>query len=165
MKENNINKLNNIFYYIKERASLMKSVAEYKFINNKNLYLPERELLVLLNIKNIAKIHNLNYDSILVFSQIQMDLSKLIEYFWIKKWKKDNEKVSHNYETLNNIRQKINDLDHKLYLCLKKYKNILQTIDFNKSYILFKDIMKTIEGIPTEPDYLRLMLYSLLSIY
>jgi chorismate mutase len=166
--------LDTIINLMAKRASLMKNVASCKWhINNQvSAYSAKQEVAVLQNAKEVAHENNLNVNSLLIFIQMQMDLSKQVEAYWISHWNSsniNNQSNKYDLDCLSNLRLKIQKIDEKLYPMisrnLAKIKIIPSNIlveKLNEYFINSKG--KRIKGIPEKPDYLGLIATSLKGI-
>lgn len=99
----------------------MKPVAIIKYRNNANAspYDAAQEVRVLKAVEAQAVALNLPGYGMLNFAQIQMDLSKQIEAYWILRWKNKQEGVPKAVEGLPALRKKINIVDGVLYPAIK----------------------------------------------
>ncbi len=152
-----------------QRAALMKDVAAYKWIENHNAtaYNASQEIKVLNSVKSIAIKNHFNVDSVFVFAQIQMDLSKQIENYWLNYWNNPNtppikKPTKNNVISLSKLRTKIIAIDSKLFPAIK---DSLKHIHQMKSHKLLKKITRAftqqsgeiLPGIPKKPNFLRIL--------
>lgn len=161
--------INETINLIAMRASLMKNVASCKFSMNHQMsaYSAKQELLVLHNAQEVAEKNHFNTNSFLLFIQIQMDLSKQIETYWIDHWNNSyNQNYSNEVNCLSSLRLKIKKIDDKLYPKIRESIPQFKSIS-NKA--LAKKIRNTfmgfkgniIKGVPDNPDYFELIAMSL----
>ena len=152
------------FSLISKRFSLMKSIAHYKHLNAESVYIPSREIDILHGIKFHFASIKLPINAVLGFAQIQMDLSKHIETYWIRLWesshslfKKDSKK---NY-SIEIIRKEINNLDKHFYSKIEKLIFSMKFLSKEHSYLKFKFALKNIIGVPKKIDYIDLLFETL----
>ncbi|AXA33182.1 chorismate mutase [Francisella adeliensis] len=148
---------------IMQRAKLMEGIGVCKLKLNSSLYDAEQEVKVLQNAESIAKKYNLGLDSLLVFIQLQMDLSKQIENYYVINTSKE-EANKQSDKCLLEYRDKIKSIDIKLYPSIAKNLSSLVK-DKNLRLNLYELSQKNkIKGIPGEPDYLGLISLSIKNI-
>jgi len=129
--------INRLIDLINQRLSLIKEVAAQKSEHINEIYAPEREQVVLVHTKNLARRYDLSVPKLLVYSQIMMDTAKQLEYYNINQWKKANDLPHIKNNNLKEIRLKLLAIDKEIFFTinkLSKYKNIRVQLsqDFNK---------------------------------
>ena len=153
----NLNKLDKLTHALAKRAKIMKSVAEFKYYKNYNatVYDSKRELIILRKASKISQQYDLPEAQLLNFIQIQMDISKHIEQYWINKLKDKNVEIK-NPPTLRELRKEIGKIDSKLYIKIKNnISNIKQcSVAQIKDSLEYEINKKNIEAIPTNPNFL-----------
>lgn len=160
----NINSLATVYQLMAKRASYMQDVALYKYDSNENIYDANQELKVLQNNSQLANKLKLDNNSLLVFTQLQMDFSKQIEAYWIGQWNTKPDSKPNKEVDLNDLRQNIVNVDKKLYPVIKaSLKEFARCDDATKNRI-FKQEFSVIQGVPVNPDFVGLINYSLENI-
>jgi chorismate mutase-like protein len=157
-------KLTMAFDLIAQRAQVMQLVAADKFIKKSGIYAPDRELQVLQHVKIIADKEMLPAYPTLVFTQIQMDMSKFIEQYWLAKWSADAKSFNQKDVDLTKLRAVISQIDDKLYPAIKMALPSLQRCSLTISSKSFEEAMAQVEGVPSNPDYASMILASLVAI-
>lgn len=146
-----------------KRAKLMQGVGVCKKKLNSSLYDAEQELRVLQNAKQLAKTNNLDISSFLVFIQLQMDLSKQIEnYYWVDATSEQLDNLDPNCLTI--YRDKIKKVDEKLYPAISENTDALSKDKHLYSQISRLIKKQKIQGVPQDPDYIKLLVASLQNI-
>lgn len=145
-----MNNANKVFQLMGKRASYMESVAAYKFFEKGNVYDSVQEISVLNNTQILANTYGLNRQSLLNFTQIQMDLSKQIEQYWIKYWQLNPSRQPDKKSIipLAQLRQQIKVIDNQLYPAIKLAEpsfNLCNQATLQQS---FKSAFESVEGIP-----------------
>lgn len=105
------------------RASYMKEVAaiKYKAYGAQiSPYSAEQEIKVLRSVEKVADELKLPQDKLMMYAQIQMDLSKQIEAYWIEAWRNHSSKIPATPETLEQVRAKIQAVNATLYPAFKR---------------------------------------------
>lgn len=146
-----------------KRAELMQKVGTCKKKVSSPLYDAGQELRVLQNAKQLANANNLETSSFLVFVQLQMDLSKQIEnYYWANVTNKQLGSIDSN--CLSIYRDKVKKVDEKLYPAISKNINAIK--DDKHLYSRLSKLIKKqkIQGVPQDPDYIKLLTKSLQNI-
>ena len=157
-----------LFNLMATRASYMKNVAAHKYneSNSNNIFDAKQEGRVLGNSATIAKQYGLNAFSVMQFIQIQMDISKLIEFYWYQQW--NNKIVAkpdvNNILSLDNLRTQIKETDNKIFTIIKPTLPIISTCDRATVDNLFAQSFQSVIGIPDKPDYKGLLEYSVTNI-
>ncbi|GGF87569.1 chorismate mutase [Cysteiniphilum litorale] len=157
-------KLTNAFNLIAKRAEVMQLVAADKYSDKTSIYAPAREIQVLQNVQAIANKENLPLYPTLMFSQLQMDMSKFIEQYWLDKWLADPKSFDHKDLDLTKLRATISSVDKSLYPAIKDALPSLKRCSLAISSKAFKAAMNKVEGVPSNPDYVNMMLASLVAI-
>ena len=157
-------KLTHAFHLIAERAQVMQLVAADKYSNESNIYSSERELQVLQTVQKIADKEKLPLYPTLAFTQLKMDMSKFVEQYWLDKWMEDPNSFNHRYLDLTKLRVTINNFDKALYPAIKGALSSLKRCSLLISSKAFKEAMHKVEGVPNNPDYVNMMLASLMAI-
>jgi len=143
---------------------LLKDVAADKYVTHKSAYDATQELKVLNNVDKLANSVGLDNYSVMLFAQIQMDMSKQIEEYWLDIWNKNPSLAPKpgQYKGLTVVRSQIQVIDKQLYPALAKVpKNQCGTYNIQEE---FKSGFSQVQGIPTTPDFSMLMINSVLSI-
>ena len=145
-----------------QRAAMIKQVAAYKWYHahqhHATPYRAERELVVLQNAQQIAKQQGLNPYKLMVFVQVQMDLSKLIESYWIEHWNNPNtpeqkKPNAHTIVSLNTLRMTLGKLDAKLYPAIKDALPKIQQCPLTAIQPIYQHAFAPIQGIAQHPNY------------
>lgn len=157
-------KLTKAFNLIAERAQVMQLVAADKYSDKTSIYAPARELHVLQNVQTIANKENLPLYPTLAFTQLQMDMSKFIEQYWLDKWLADPKSFNHKDLDLSKLRTTISAVDESLYPTIKEALPSLKRCSLAISSKAFKEAMSKVQGVPSNPDYVNMMLASLMAI-
>ncbi|WP_440617017.1 chorismate mutase [Cysteiniphilum sp. 6C5] len=157
-------KLTNAFNLIAKRAEVMQLVAADKYSAKTNIYAPAREIKVLQNVQAIAKKEGLPLYPTLMFSQLQMDMSKFIEQYWLDKWISYPKSFDHKDLDLTKLRATISSVDKSLYPAIKEALPSLKRCSLAISSKAFKQAMNKVQGVPSSPDYVNMMLASLVAI-
>lgn len=159
---------------IAKRASIMKEVAASKWYNAPDhqavAYSAKQEISVLNHAYNVAKENKLNPLSIMIFSQIQMDISKQIETYWINYWNNpktppQNKPSKQSIESLDKLRAEIGKIDTSLYPELKSSMQHIRQCSIKQVIPIFDNAFSDIAGIPKKPDYLDMFAQSFKSIF
>lgn len=108
-----------VYGLLNARLDLVVQVAVIKYHQQARLYDAGRERLVLQNAKRQAHKNGLSVPSMLVFTQIQMAVSKQLEAYHVRQWHARN-KVPSASLTLAQIRDKILKIDAQIIAQLKK---------------------------------------------
>ena len=74
---------------IVERISLMRDVAQWKWIQGAPIEDLEREKRVLTQMRTLAKQRGMDPDAIAHFTQLQMNMSKAVQHYWHRRWKRN----------------------------------------------------------------------------
>ncbi|WP_440683627.1 hypothetical protein [Cysteiniphilum halobium] len=159
-----ISKLTNVFNFIAKRAEVMQLIAADKYSDKTSIYAPAREIQVLQNIQTIANKEKLPLYPTLTFTQLQMDMSKFIEQYWLSKWLADPKSFNHKDLDLTKLRATISKVDKSLYPAIKEALPSLKRCSLAISSKAFKEAMHNVEGVPSNPDYVNMMLASLVAI-
>lgn len=162
----NTKSLDSMFNLMAKRNSLMMGVAAYKYIKKSSVYDAKQELGVLQNSLNIADTYQLNADKLMVFIQIQMDISKQIQTQLIEHWKTVPADAPDPAITpdLTTLRSQIAAIDAKLYPQIAN--NVSNLKQCSQSTILkqYTKAMQDIKGIPSDPDYNLIVIAALKNI-
>ncbi len=146
-----------------QRAALMQGVGVCKAKLKSSIYDANQEIRVLQNAKKLAKQNKLEEGSFLVFIQLQMDLSKQIEDYYLNN-ATQQQLDQQGSDCLTNYRDKIKKVDAKLYPAISKNIESIKK-DKNLTSQLKKLVKKqNIKGVPQNPDYLGLVSNSLQNI-
>lgn len=159
-----------------KRAKLMKLVAASKWYQNpdQSVYDAQQEVKVLQNTQQVAKQYKFDAPALQVFVQIQMDVSKQIEYYWIAYWNdpetpEDQLPKKKDIISLDKLRTEITQIDQKLFLLIH---NSLPDIHQTPNNQLIRQLHQSfinnenepIKCIPEHPDFLLLFANSLNNI-
>lgn len=156
-----------------KRASLMEKVAAYKWYNAPNnqatAYSATQEQAVLLSAQQTAQKLKITPLSLMLFSQIQMDLSKQIEAYWITYWNAPttppaDKPTSATIISLNRLRNQIQKIDLKLYPMLQQDIPYFKSHNIKTIQTQLNTAFDSMQGIPTKPSYLALLAASLKQI-
>ncbi len=162
----NTKSLDSMFNLMAQRNSLMMGVAAYKYIKKSSIYDSKQELTVLQNSLNTADTYQLNADKLMVFVQIQMDLSKQIQSQLVEHWKAVPSDAPDPAITpdLSTLRGQIAAIDNKLYSQIAA--NVGNLKQCNKDTVLsqYTKAMQGIKGIPSDPDYNLIVIAALKNI-
>ncbi len=156
--------LKTVFKFVADRAQLMKFVAADKYEQKKPAYAAAQEIKVLNRVEQIAKDQGLPVYPLLIFAQVQMDLSKYIEEYWLDQWRKDPASYQPDKMSLAQLRNEIGQIDAKLYPAIKDALESLKRCSLSTSSKLFLEAMKPVKGVPQEPDYTQIMLQALIGV-
>ena len=158
-------KYQNVFKLMQQRATLLKDVAANKYVSKSSPYDTKQELSVLTNVSQLADNLNLEKYSLLSFAQIQMDLSKQIEQFWLNSWQKSPESFPKKYLDLATIREQIKLIDQQIYPGLKLALTNPNSCSEAQMQTQFNSIFTTqLDGIPSTPDYAKIMVNSIFNL-
>jgi len=162
----NTKQLDQLFNLMSQRGNLMRGVAAYKYMEKSSIYDANQELKLLQTSLDIADANQLNADKLMVFVQIQMDLSKQIENYWIQYWKAHPEDAPDPGITpdISSLRQQIAAIDGKLYPQIGANVNNLKRCSQDTITKQYNKAMNQIKGIPQAPDYNMLIIASLRNI-
>ncbi len=153
-----------------KRASIMKEVAAYKWYyapkHQASAYSAKQEIKVLNGVSRLAKKMDIRPLSLMVFSQIQMDLSKQIESHWIDYWNNSKtptrKKPSKNtVKSLNTLRRNITHIDKQLFPMIQSNIVQIQKCSVNQMQPTFAHAYSKVIGIPSKPSYLDILIQSL----
>jgi cyclohexadienyl dehydratase len=169
--------LDRMYKLMAQRAGIMKEVAAQKWLHNhkSTVYNSNQELKVLNNAESVAIKNNLKPNSLLVFIQIQMDLSKHIEQYWFDYWNNQStpkESFTNDNSTINlqKLRERIKIIDNNLFKEIVKNLNLIHKISVedltDQAKHLFINLNgEQIKGISySHPDYLKLLISALKEI-
>ncbi len=154
-----------VFKLMNYRAILLKDVAANKYKNQQSVFDAAQELKILQQVYTYAEELSIENYSLMQYAQIQMDLSKQIEQYWLNLWQsnpllapKDGQ-----YKNLKYIRQQIQILDKQIYPSLARSikLNSCSNADIQGEFVAN---FRAIKGIPIAPDFSRLMVNAILSI-
>ena len=161
----NTNLLSETFTLIAQRAQLMEQVALNKYNNKQNPFAAAQEIKVLQRAQQLAKKEGFALNPLLVFTQMQMDLSKYIQQYWMDQWQKaPADKLPGITLTLDQVRERIGYIDKALYPSLKKALPSLKRCPIVTSSKLFSQSMAKVKGVPQDPDYNQVILNSLITV-
>ncbi|MED7788042.1 chorismate mutase [Francisella sp. 19X1-34] len=146
-----------------QRAALMQGVGICKSKIKGSIYDANQEIRVLQNAEKLAKQNKLEKSSFLTFIQLQMDLSKQIENYYLNN-ATQQQLEQQSSDCLTSYRDKIKKVDAQLYPAISK--NIKSIHKDKKLESQLKKLVKkqNIKGIPQDPDYLDLIANSLQAI-
>ncbi|WP_116963129.1 chorismate mutase [Fastidiosibacter lacustris] len=162
--DGDISTLHKVFDLIAKRAQIMQSIAADKYVKKSSIYASERELEVLKHVKDVVHQQGLPVYPMLVFTQIQMDMSKFIEQYWLNVWIKTPDYFQQHNLDLELLRNEITKIDDQLYPAIKESLSSFKRCSMTTSITLFSKAMENVKGIPTDPDYTSLMLASLVAV-
>lgn len=157
-----------------ERASLMKEVAAYKWLHATNHqavpYSARQERGVLLTAYHTANKLGLSPASVMLFSQIQMDFSKQIEYDWIQRWntlhsKKRALPTLNSTPDLDQLRRRIHDIDIKLFPTLKAQLSHIHACDASRLEAQLQTTLKPITDFPEKSIFMKMYARSIQQIH
>lgn len=149
-----------LFQYIHQRECLMQAVAAVKYQHHQPIYDANQENTVLLNTQKNAEKYHLNPIQLQIFSQIQMDLSKQIESYWITRWESQHLSPPKPSMKLIDLRKTIAQLDQ---LTLSALIKSLPTLQNPKNYDTLSDQLTQSLNLPGAPPTYRLMLLTTLT--
>lgn len=164
MTASDIQKLTQLFDLIAKRANLMKEVAADKRLKRQGVYVAAREIKLLDNTQKIAKSHSLPVYPLMIFAQMQMDLSKYIEQYWLDSWDRQPQSISRKSSSLKDLRLKIEHIDGQLYPAIKLATPLLKKLSLATIMPLFDEAMTNVLGVPSSPNYGHIMLYALIAV-
>lgn len=154
-----------VFELMSKRANLLKDVAVNKYKLKQNVFDASQELTVLQRVDSQAAKFGLEKYSLMQYTQLQMDLAKHIEQYWLNLWQNNPQLApkAGQYQDLANLRQQIQVLDQQIY------PNLAQTIKSNACTNIeiqdeFVTRFKLVKGIPVSPDFAKLMVNAILAI-
>ncbi len=154
-----------VFKLISQRASLLKDVAANKYKSKQSVFDATQELKVLQRINASSSNLGLESYSLIQYAQLQMDLAKQIEQYWLDLWQSNPQLApkAGQYQDLVSLRAQIQSLDQQIY------PHLASAIKLNYCSITaveeeFMDSFSLIKGIPTEPDFSKLMVNAILAI-
>lgn len=155
----------NLFEMIAGRAALIKQVAANKYLSQKPIYDAVQEINVLKQVKKTATEYRLPEAPLLIFAQIQMDMAKHIEQYWMDYWTKQ----PHSFEQetvipLTQIRERMQATGKLLYQAMSQALPALKSNSIEKKLMLFKQAFGDVKGIPSSPDYCQMMLHALVDV-
>jgi chorismate mutase len=164
-----MDKINPVVSLIGQRAGMIKAVAAYKWYHapdhQATPYSAQREIKVLASVNSLAKKQDIDPLSLLIFTQIQMDISKQIETYWINYWN-DPEKTVKGKPTkttlksLTSLRQQIEKLDASLFPLLKSAIPALQQCSVAQLRPVFNRAFAQVKGIPQQSDFMSMLIKS-----
>lgn len=164
MTASDIQKLTQIFDLIAKRANLMKEVAANKYLKRQGVYVAAREIKLLDDTQKIAKLHSLPIYPLMIFAQMQMDLSKHIEQYWLDSWDRQPQSIPRKSSSLNDFRLEIEHIDGQLYPAIKLATPLLKKLSLATIMPLFDAVMATVLGVPSSPNYGYIILYALIAV-
>lgn len=150
-----------LFNLMSHRADLLKDVAANKYCAQQSVYDAKQELAVLNRVACVATDLNLDSENVMLFAQIQMDMSKQIEQNYLNLWQVKPELVPKNYMSLVELRQKIGDIDQQLYFVLASLIKTKQFCSYPEQITEFKSSFASVEMMPQSVDFSHLILKSL----
>lgn len=151
-----------VFELMAKRAMLLKDVAANKYKNKQGVYNPEQELRVLKAAIIQAKKRHLDTTKVMEYSQIQMDMSKQIEAYWVELWQNNPKTFPTKYQRLGVVRRQIKAIDEEIYSKIQLSVSI--TCSANEAQVVFNDSFNEVSGIPEDPDFRQIMLSTVLAI-
>lgn len=153
------------FDLMSRRAALLKGVAANKYQLGHNIYDASQELNVLQQVDKLAVKLDVERYSLLQYAQLQMDMAKHIEQYWLNLWQSNPllAPKANQYQDLAEVRQQIQALDQQIY------PNLAQAIKSNSCTSIeiqteFATSFKLVQGIPVAPDFSKLLVNSILAI-
>lgn len=165
-----ITKLTALTTLMANRAKLMKDVAACKWVNaNRHqaiAYDAKQEIFILNSVKQISKIYDLPLQPLLVFTQVQMDISKQIETYWFNLWRlKSSSKTQlptkKSIVPLSSLREKIIAIDTKFFTILSENKSHLKYCSYTDLNKIMQPKLEKIKGIPKQPNFISMMSFAL----
>lgn len=158
--------VNRLIALMAERAALMKQVAAYKWTHSykhhATPYDAAQELKILRHANIFARWQHMPAGRLLVFTQIQMDLSKQIEQYWFNRWNnprvpiKDKPNI-HHVLSLAQLRDEIIAIDKVMYPEIKATQIQLAVCSNNELVRLFMNHFHNIQGVPRSPSFFAMM--------
>ena len=124
-----------------ERAGYMKQVAAAKYAaegKGSTPYTAIRELQVLLATKESADQINLPTYKLLNNVQLQMDMAKQIQAYWINQWNKKTPVKLPEHPSLTVLRDKLRAIDKQLYPVMASASPALSTCSANAIATIIK---------------------------
>jgi len=132
---------------IVKRASYMKDVAATKYKMAKgsfvSLYDGDRELRVLKDASTKARGLNVSVSGLLCFVQLQMDLSKQIQAYWVQQWRAGSQARPLKVSTLASLRKKISEVDEQLYPSLMSALPALSRCSYKEVHAIVEEKFKS----------------------
>lgn len=158
-----------VFKFMRQRAYLLKDITANKYHTNpkQGVFNSDQELKILKNVISFAKKENLEKYSTMQFAQIQMDMSKQVEQYWLNKWFAHSQQAPKigTYQSLDKLRQQLSDIDKQLYSAIAHAKNVKNQCSSRKIQDEFDESFKgSVEGIPSSPDFSNMVLHSILQV-
>ncbi len=160
-------RLNPSLQIMAQRAQLMHEVAAYKFVHNLPIYDAKQDLTILQHVNGIAKDKGFDPQSLLIFAQIQMDMSKYIETYWIHYWQTHpNDRPNpRRVESSMKMRLQLISIGHKLYPAIKEALPYYHGCTLPQLTMAFNHNFSRIAGVPHNPDYAAIYLSALKNIH
>jgi chorismate mutase-like protein len=154
-----------VFELMRKRAMLLKDVAANKYKLKQNVFDASQELKVLQRVGSQAGNSGLEKYSLMQYAQLQMDLARHIEQYWLNSWQNNPQLApkTGQYQDLAHLRQQIQVLDQQIYphLAQSIKSNTCTNIEVQDE---FATSFKLVQGIPVSPDFTKLMVNAILTI-
>ncbi len=156
-----------------QRAQIMKQVAATKWYNTPNhqaaAYGAIQEVKVLQNAEILADQMGVDPWRLLVFVQVQMDLSKQIEAYWINYWNLPSTPANQKPTvktviSLDQLRDQIKQIDGRLYPAINRALPAIDDCSISKMHVVYQQNFGNIAGIPLHPNYGKVYLQALKGI-
>ena len=166
-KQCDLTTIKDISQLVSKRALIMKQVALIKYNQSAKpiIYRDSQEIRILKSSFDKANFYNIDPVKYATFIQLQMDLSKYIQGYWISKWNKN--KIPNNLpkdQDLTEIREKIMSINKQIITTTNKINKScsLSVQDVNR---YFQQELVNIEGVPTNIDYIKMLAQSYVNIF
>ncbi|MCF6764144.1 hypothetical protein L3V82_00030 [Thiotrichales bacterium 19S3-7] len=162
----NIEKINTAFELMAKRTELIKGVAANKYVTDGKVYAAAQEVKVLNGAQAYAQAHGLNAGSFMLFSQMQIDVSKQIESYWINYWRNHPKQAptKSTIQSLSTLRSELVKLDGRLFPALQAAVTSFKHCSNHQIQEAFNQQFSVIKGIPVSPSYGDMLLQSVKGI-
>ncbi|TNF66314.1 MAG: hypothetical protein EP298_09180 [Gammaproteobacteria bacterium] len=159
-------KVNTAFQLMAERTELIKGVAANKYVTDGNVYAAAQEVKVLNGAKDYALAHGLNAGSFMLFNQMQIDVSKQIESYWISYWRNHpkDAPTKATIKSLTTLRSELVKLDGVLFPALQAAIESFKHCSNQQLQAAFDQQFSVVKGIPNKPSYGDMLLQSVKGI-
>lgn len=158
---------NQLLNSIAKRTSYMQAVAANKYLTipQGNIYDAPQELKVLQNAQQQAHQLQLESNTLLQFTQIQMDLSKQIQAYWFNYWQKNPQFAPKpgQYPDLVTVRSQIKTIDEQIYPQLAGLIKVHSECPTTQLGSNMSKLFDSITGIPHAPDFGSLVANSVIA--
>ena len=166
-KQCDLTTIKDISRLVSKRALVMKQVALIKYNQSATpiIYRDTQEIRILKSSFAKANFYNIDPVKYAIFIQLQMDLSKYIQGYWISKWSENKIiKNSPKDQDLAKIRNKIFSINKQIITTTNRIDKScsLSVQDVNR---YFQQELVNIEGVPTNIDYIKMLAQSYVNIF